>query len=351
MANAYQIAQSVVGQQIDVDGFPGFQPFQCVDLVSYVGAQFGCPLSGNGNQIGLQAGIEKFADVIPFSEGALRVGDIISTDEPNSAYGHTFVYGGGSMDDALVIEQNFNYIYKVIEHRRTLRYCTPLRIVRFRNQDNYTPANSGAPSTNTDGTKGGLLGKVVFPVYEVTCDKVSGLDGINGNAIDTFFKCNKIMGQLNGDWLIYNRYTGGKGYVPKSCVKEKKDYEKDVYELSNGAEINPYEKNNDVTSDGIDQREANVIYSPEQFIQLGEINWSGFTWHYEVQQKFPNNVTVPGIVTNAHGYLADKDGYIVLEAPSTWGDTVGNIYDTPFGHKGKVYSTQGENDAFVVFIK
>lgn len=348
MANAYKLAQAVVGQSIDVDGFPGFQPYQCVDLVSYVGAQLGFALRGNGNQIGLQSGIGKFADVIPFSEGALRTGDIIATDEPGSAYGHTFVYGGGTLDNALIIEQNYNNIYKVIEHRRSLRYCTPLRIVRFRNQDNYSPSG-GTPTTG--GNTGTDVGKIVYIVYEVTCDKTEGLDGIGGKVVDTFFKCNKVSGQINGEWLIYNRYTGGKGYIRKSCVKEKTDYKKAKIELSDGANINPYEKNRDVTTDGVNQKESNVVYSPEQFLQLGKISWRGFDWVYEVQSKFPSDIAIPGRVTNAHGYLADKDGYIVLEAPENWGNSLGNVYDTPFGHKGKVYSIRGEDDNFVVYIK
>lgn len=350
MANAYQVAQSVVGRTIDFDGiYPG----ECVDLVLYVSNVFGCPLRGNGNQIGtLNPNIGQFADVIPYSPSVkLQVGDILSFSEGGSAYGHTLVYGGGSVSNALVCEQNYNYNKVVVEHRREIASHGILRVVRFRNQDNYKPSGASSTSPQNGNQSNGQKVKVVYKVYEITCDTTDGLDGINGKVIDKFFKCNKVTGEINGDWLIYNRYTGGKGYIKKDCVKEKTNYSKSTKSLADGKEVNPYKKFKSATSDGIDQKDTQAIYSLDQFLQLGRVKWSGFEWGYKSKEDFPSNIKVSGSKTNAHGYLADGDDYIVLQAPNSWGDVTGRIYDTPFGYQGKVYALNGEGVGFTVYVK
>lgn len=352
MTNAYQVAQRVVGQSIDVDGFPPFQPYQCVDLVNWVARQYGGTLFGNGNQIGIGNDVSSFADVIPYSPGVeLKVGDIISTNEASTPYGHTFVYGGGPIDNALIIEQNFAGITKVIEHRRSITAYggTILRIVRIRAQDNYTPETGGTtPDKSGPSHKSGIQ----RTFYEITCDKVEGIKGIDDpTVLDTFYKCNKVTGKINGEWLIYDKFDGSVGYIPRSCVTEKKEYSKQDKEQGNKEveKANGYDKFPDKTSDGLDQAGTQPIYTLAQFISLGRINYNGYEWTYSSGNNFPASVNVNKSY-NAYGFLTDSDGNIILSVPSSWGDVKGRIYNTPFGFKGKVYLTN-EKTSIDVYVR
>lgn len=58
-------------------------------------------------------------------------------------------------------------------------------------------------------------------------------------------------------------------------------------------------------------------------------------------------LNIPGRHINAGGYVADKDGYIVLanDAPK------GTIINTPFGYKGKVYDRGTYGNHFDVYTK
>nr|DAV85966.1 MAG TPA: CHAP domain protein [Caudoviricetes sp.] len=355
MTNAYQVAQRVVGQSIDVDGGPPppYSPYQCVDLVNWVAQQFGGSLWGNGNQIGIGNDVSSFADVIPYTnESQLQVGDIISTNETTTPYGHTLVYGGGGVDNARVIEQNFNNITHVIEHTRSITGygATILRIVRIRGQDNYTP--DGSSGTSADAGKPNKSGGVQRTFYEIVVDKVEGIKGNGDNTVlDTFYKCNKVTGKINGEWLIYDKYNGMVGYLPKSAVKEKTEYSKQDKE-SGKKEVekaNGYDKFSDKTSDGLDQSGTQQIYTLAQFISLGRVEYSGYEWTYSSGNNFPTSVNVNKSY-NAYGFLSDQDGHIILSVPSSWGDVKGRLYDTPFGFKGKAYLTN-EKTSIDVYVR
>lgn len=355
MTNAYQVAQRVVGQSIDVDGGPPppFSPYQCVDLVNWVAQQFGGSLWGNGNQIGIGNDVSSFADVIPYTnESQLKVGDIISTNETTTPYGHTLVYGGGGVDNARVIEQNFNNITHVIEHTRSITGygATILRIVRIRGQDNYTP--DGSTGTTADSGKAKKSGGVQRTFYEIVVDKVEGIKGNGDNTVlDTFYKCNKVTGKINGEWLIYDKYNGTVGYLPKSAVKEKTEYSKQDKEPGKKEveKANGYDKFSDKTSDGLDQSGTQQIYTLAQFISLGRVEYSGYEWTYSSGNNFPTSVNVNKSY-NAYGFLSDQDGHIILSVPSSWGDVKGRLYDTPFGFKGKAYLTN-EKTSIDVYVR
>lgn len=355
MTNAYQVAQRVVGQSIDVDGGPPppFSPYQCVDLVNWVAQQFGGSLWGNGNQIGIGNDVSSFADVIPYTnESQLRVGDILSTNETTTPYGHTLVYGGGGVDNARVIEQNFNNITHVIEHTRSITGygATILRIVRIRGQDNYTP--DGSSGTSADSGKAKKSGGVQRTFYEIVVDKVEGIKGNGDNTVlDTFYKCNKVTGKINGEWLIYDKYNGTVGYLPKSAVKEKTEYSKQDKEPGKKEveKANGYDKFSDKTSDGLDQSGTQQIYTLAQFISLGRVEYSGYEWTYSSGNNFPTSVNVNKSY-NAYGFLSDQDGHIILSVPSSWGDVKGRLYDTPFGFKGKAYLTN-EKTSIDVYVR
>lgn len=355
MTNAYQVAQRVVGQSIDVDGGPPppYSPYQCVDLVNWVAQQFGGSLWGNGNQIGIGNDVSSFADVIPYTnESQLKVGDILSTNETTTPYGHTLVYGGGGVDNARVIEQNFNNITHVIEHTRSITGygATILRIVRIRGQDNYTP--DGSSGTSADAGKSKKSGGVQRTFYEIVVDKVEGIKGNGDNTVlDTFYKCNKVTGKINGEWLIYDKYNGMVGYLPKSAVKEKTEYSKQDKEPGKKEveKANGYDKFSDKTSDGLDQSGTQQIYTLAQFISLGRVEYSGYEWTYSSGNNFPTSVNVNKSY-NAYGFLSDQDGHIILSVPSSWGDVKGRLYDTPFGFKGKAYLTN-EKTSIDVYVR
>ena len=343
MTNAYQLAQSVVGQTVGSG--------ECVALVDWIAMQYGHRLWGNGNQIGTDAGVSAFADVFPYTPGMeLKVGDILSTFETSTPYGHTGVYGGGPVSNALYIEQNYNYQRFVIEHRRNIEAygAKILRVVRIRAQDNYSPGNNAGGSSDSPSKKSGIQ----RTFYEITCDKVEGIKGVGDHTVlDTFYKCNKVTGKINGEWLIYDKYDGSVGYIPKSCVTEKKEYSKqDKKEDKKEVEkANGYDTFPDKTDDGLDQSGTQPIYTLAQFISLGRINYSGYEWTYSSGSNFPASVNVNKSY-NAYGFLSDSDGNIILSVPSSWGDVKGRIYNTPFGFKGKVYLTN-EKTSIDVYVR
>lgn len=325
----------------------------CADLAQYVAKAFGTTLGGNGNQIGTIGDISAYADVIPYTEGMeLKTGDIISLAV--GEYGHVVVYGGGNARDALVIDQNYAGDQHVRKHRYSLfdYGMTPLRIVRFRGQDNYVATDANGYTVANSNATGTNVKILVF--YEITCDKVEGVDSPGGTKVlDTFYKCNKVTGEINGDYLIYDKYTGSVGYLPKSCVKVKEDYNKQKNtEQKTIAKVNGYTLFSDTTSDGVSQANTQIIYSLDQFIRQGRVNWGGFEWTYLSQDSLTgSNIVIPGKYVNAHGYVSDSDGYIVLSAPTKWGEVKGRIYNTPFGYKGKVYNTSSDGSSFGVYIR
>lgn len=355
MTNAYKIAQQYVGQCVDFDGYPPEQPYQCVDLVMVVARQFGFELWGNGNEIGVGNDVSSFADVIPYTDGMqVQVGDIFSTTEPGggdgTVYGHTFVYGGGDLSNALIVEQNYQG-QCVIEHRRAIYgYGNTIhRIVRIRNQDNYSPANADGALVGNAKESDKFIARDFF---EITCDKVEGVKSpSDSTVVETFYKCNKVSGKINGEWLIYDKYDGSVAYIPVSCVKKLDDYsttpkKKDKkYETPNGYEWFP-----DKTSDGLDQSGTQKIYSLAQLISLGRIKEANFEWTYSSGSSFPKNINVLGLGYNAYGFLSDGDGNIVLSAPKAYGEVIGATYNTPFGFRGKVYTTN-EKTSFDVYVR
>ncbi len=355
MTNAYKIAQQYVGQCVDMDGFPPDQPYQCVDLVYAVAQQFGFSLSGNGNQIGDTGDISEYADVIPYTDGmSLQVGDIISTDDEPGAdgAGHVFIYGGGDLSNALVIEQNVQGSC-TIEHRRAVvGYGNRLlRVVRIKSQDTYSPSDSNGALIGNSQEGANFIARDFF---EITCDKVEGVKSPgDSTVIETFYKCNKVTGKIDGDWLIYNKYDGSVAYIPISCVKKLDDYsttQKDNSKNKKYDTPNGYDWFTDKTDDGIDQSGTQKIYSLAQFISLGRIKEANYEWTYSAGKSFPSDINIPGKGFNAYGFLSDGDGNIIMSAPESYGDVIGRTYNTPFGFKGKVYTTNNKT-SFDVYVR
>lgn len=92
----------------------------------------------------------------------------------------------------------------------------------------------------------------------------------------------------------------------------------------------------------------NAKYSLKELQFHGVINWGGYKFTYYSQSVLPGGgLSIPGRHINAGGYVADKDGYIVLanDAPK------GTIINTPFGYKGKVYDRGTYGNHFDVYTK
>lgn len=352
MTNAYKIAQQYIGQCVDFDGSYGYQ---CVDLVEQVASHYGFFMAGEGaKDLGIASDLSSYADVIPYTTGmTLRVGDIITTREPSGEgwiYGHVFVYGGGDISNALIIEQNYQH-QCTVEHRRAITGYgnTLINVIRIKSQDNYEPTDSN----------GALIGNakesekfIARDFFEITCDKVEGIKSpSDSTVVETFYKCNKVSGKINGEWLIYDKYDGSVAYIPASCVNKLEEYsttkkeEKKKYDKPNG-----YDWFTDKTNDGLDQSGTQKIYSLAQFISLGRITEANYEWTYSSGDSFPNNINVLGKGYNAYGFLSDGDGNIIMSAPSSFGDVMGKVYNTPFGFKGKVYATN-DKTSFDVYVR
>lgn len=90
------------------------------------------------------------------------------------------------------------------------------------------------------------------------------------------------------------------------------------------------------------------LYTLSQFKWNGVIRWNGYKFTYYSQSVLPGyGLRIPGRHVNSDGYVADKDGYIVLanSAPK------GTVFKTPFGYLGKVYDRGVYGNWLDVYIK
>ena len=83
---------------------------------------------------------------------------------------------------------------------------------------------------------------------------------------------------------------------------------------------------------------AQKIYTKEEFIHQGVINWNGWNWTYYLLSMFPGSTSTPvqGKHVNEDQFVCDEDGYIILASVDLPPYTV---VETPFGYMGKVYDT------------
>ncbi len=91
-----------------------------------------------------------------------------------------------------------------------------------------------------------------------------------------------------------------------------------------------------------------ALFTLEDFMFRGAINWGGYKFTYYSQQVLPGEgLAVPGRHVNPAGYVADVDGYLVLagSAPK------GTVYDTPFGYQGKIYDRGTVGNHLDVYIR
>lgn len=94
--------------------------------------------------------------------------------------------------------------------------------------------------------------------------------------------------------------------------------------------------------------DAAALYTLQQFMFSGAVNWNGYRFTYYSQQVLPGpGLQIPGRHVNEDGYVSDGDGYIVLagSAPK------GSVFDTPFGHQGKIYDRGTFGNHLDVYIR
>ncbi|MBK0419135.1 hypothetical protein JD276_08820 [Leucobacter sp. CSA1] len=97
-----------------------------------------------------------------------------------------------------------------------------------------------------------------------------------------------------------------------------------------------------------DEPPSDALYTLEQFMFSGVVNWGGYKFTYYSQQVLPGQgLQIPGRHVNAAGYVSDGDGYIVLagSAPK------GTVVDTPFGSRGKIYDRGTFGNHLDVYIR
>lgn len=91
-----------------------------------------------------------------------------------------------------------------------------------------------------------------------------------------------------------------------------------------------------------------ALYTLEQFMFTGSVNWGGYRFTYYSQQVLPGGgLAIPGRHVNDAGYVSDADGFIVLagSAPK------GTVYETPFGAPGKIYDRGTVGNHLDVYIR
>lgn len=103
-----------------------------------------------------------------------------------------------------------------------------------------------------------------------------------------------------------------------------------------------------VETEAQNQTRSQSLYTLEQFMVAGVVNWNGYKYTYYSQSVLPGNgLSIPGRHVNQYGYVCDGDGYIVLanDAPK------GTIFPTPFGAPGKVYDRGTSGNHLDVYIQ
>ncbi|MFT4232346.1 MAG: hypothetical protein QM606_06180, partial [Leucobacter sp.] len=91
-----------------------------------------------------------------------------------------------------------------------------------------------------------------------------------------------------------------------------------------------------------------ALYTLQQFLFSGVVNWNGYRFTYYSQQVLPGpGLLIPGRHVNDDGFVSDADGFIVLagSAPK------GTVFETPFGHPGKIYDRGTFGNHLDVYIR
>lgn len=110
----------------------------------------------------------------------------------------------------------------------------------------------------------------------------------------------------------------------------------------------PIAKKSTSNYSGVSKTKSPSLYSLSYLRYHGIVNWNGYKYTYYSQRVLPGQgLRIPGRHINKGGYVADKDGYIVLanDRPK------GTVLPTPFGYMGKVYDRGTYGNHIDVYTK
>lgn len=89
------------------------------------------------------------------------------------------------------------------------------------------------------------------------------------------------------------------------------------------------------------------LFGLDEFMFRGVVYWSGYKFTYYSEKVLPGGgLRIPGRHTNADGYVSDGEGYIVLAGDAS----IGTVFETPFGYKGKIYDRGTSGNHLDVYI-
>lgn len=109
-----------------------------------------------------------------------------------------------------------------------------------------------------------------------------------------------------------------------------------------GVEVGP------VAAPASDKNASEALYTLDEFLFSGVVNWGGYRFTFYSQQVLPGpGLAIPGRHVNKGGYVADEDGYIVLAGSHP----KGAVFDTPFGYQGKIYDRGTFGNHLDVYIR
>ena len=151
-----------------------------------------------------------------------------------------------------------------------------------------------------------------------------------------------IVNSYNG--ILYSVFS-----TVESNIAVKQNETQKTEQVSQ-AEENEKVENEKVENEKVENEkvQSGYLYSLRDLQFHGVINWNGYKFTYYSQSVLPGGgLRIPGRHVNADGYVADKDGYIVLanDAPK------GTVIPTPFGYMGKVYDRGTYGNHFDVYTK
>lgn len=135
--------------------------------------------------------------------------------------------------------------------------------------------------------------------------------------------------------------TVAKKPVAKKVVVKKPSVKKAVVKK-------PITKKSTSNYSGISKTKSPSLYNLRYLRYHGIVNWNGYKYTYYSQRVLQGQgLKIPGRHINSGGYVADKDGYIVIanDRPK------GTVLPTPFGYKGKVYDRGTYGNHIDVYTK
>lgn len=167
------------------------------------------------------------------------------------------------------------------------------------------------------------------PVSEITLigtrkkiEKSIPFETIKKSNFDIYIGNNKILqkGKAGKEIIEYNVKNDKQKLISKTIIK---DPVSEIIEI--GAKIKKKSVPKTVIKKSM--KKSTSLYTLRDLKFQGVINWSGYKFTYYSQRVLPGGaLRIPGRHINSGGYVADKDGYIVLanSAPN------GTVINTPF---------------------